>query len=64
MGMVIRPLKRKDGPILQSSDLHLVDWKKSMIIFSCIFPMPYVYSRSRESEGDRGPATQRIDGPL
>ena len=35
-----------------------------MFIFSCSFLMAYVDFNRRESDGDRGPATQRTDGPL
>ena len=49
---------------MQSSHLHLVDWKESMIIFSCFLLMQYADLRRRESDWERGPATQRIDGPL
>ena len=56
--------QRKDGPPWQSSNLHLIVWKESVIIFSCSFLMSYADLNRRESESDRGPATQRIDGPL
>ena len=35
-----------------------------MIIFSCSFLMPFADLNWRESDGDRGPATLRIYGPL
>ena len=44
--------------------LHLVDWKESVVIFSCSFHIPYADLNRRESDGERGPATQRVDGSL
>ena len=51
--------QRNDGPSWQTSDLYFVDVKKSVIVFSCIFRMPYTDLRSRENDGDRDPAMQR-----
>ena len=56
--------QRKDGPPWQSSNLHLIDLKEFVFIFSCSFLIPYADLNRRESDGDRGPATQRVDGPL